>query len=501
MDISDFRRMDMANKGPRARLKNMGLPDCNSTASLMARIKEANRIWPGREWYCSQSYFNLNQFCLNRKIALFPPGCVPSSRRDTPSKNELVNALTAQDKAMRFKFMELPAEIRNQVYSHLLIDPRQNVNTVEKLRPRCQTTILAVSKAINKEATPMLYANNHISLNLKFEPVTTAGIEQDQFSIDCINHYGGDYCDDFSARSVLHKPNITKVRCVNIHIIIAGRYVLEERATTIKQTVAELKNYMAAHTGREQTLRITFDLDFNASPTSLGSGSEQYKKINRLFIAEEAIAIMKPFTEFVEAKQYAHLPGCQTTKVEFFVGCGINFEVVATLSGIQQSIEAEVAKEHKRRDYLLQTVEQLVHRDAMGRGTEKIIKKSWREDRWGVEDDKAYLFSLKTNSQDIGIPDDDDEMGKDDDSVTFESDDEQHEEDDADFEEDLQVDDGDFNLEDFIEKPNSDDRIDFSKDIMEDKEVEKWIENGGFGVGGKNEIDRVRQARLERFGC
>lgn len=69
-------------------------------------------------------------------------------------------------------FLNLPSELRNLIYSHLLIHPLDTVSTVEEeywrdktrstpaLRDRFCANILQTCRQINREATPILYGEN-----------------------------------------------------------------------------------------------------------------------------------------------------------------------------------------------------------------------------------------------------------------------------------------------------------------------------------------------------
>lgn len=449
--------------------------------SKARRMKEKD-MWPagGRDWYMVYSYSDLKRFVLNRRLVLDAPGLVPSVVLvNQMTRRQLINTLLAADKNLSFKFMMLPAELRNQVYSHLLIDSSQHVSAAWKLRPRCHPNILATNKAINLEATKMLYETNHISLFLMFH------LGRSEFSIDCITHhieledrnayYIKEYGQGYSATDVLHKPLITKVRHVNIHITIAEigvLEVLEVNADIVKKTISELKDYMAMHSGREQNLHITFDVAWpRPSEGSIPISAQLYKHASRGFIATQAIEIMKPFTEFTKARRYAHLPGCQKTTVDFSVGTGIDEAIITTLDSMRQKVENEVEKEHKGRDYLHHTVDELVEQENIGRGTEKIIKKSWRETEDDAEgeaeaedeaEDEAYFPSPNMSSSSFS---DDDEIGKDDDSVTFDSD--SNEQDYPDLE-DLDLDE-DYHLDDLIEKSDLADPIEVHPSVMDSR--------------------------------
>jgi hypothetical protein len=505
MDLEAMRNTNMSRMDPRARLMNQNFPDKEKIAAVTARQDEIAKrdseergMRPGRKWYDRQEYTDLMKFAIRRNM--FVAGVLLTRSQDGPSQEELVDALTAEDKARKFNFMELPAELRNKVYSHLLIDPcQQNVETIEKPRIGCHPTILAVCKEINKEAKNVLYANNYISLHLTFNrPLSRVGssdVSKDVFSIDCISNRDS---RNF-ASAVLHNSIITKVRNVNIHIILAYREALEDRAKEIKQIMSELKDYMAANTGREQKLRITFDLIWAAHSWGEDSGTYKLNDDNKRFIIHEAIEIMKPFTEFVKAKQFAHLLACEKTEVEFFVTHDIDKEVVNALNDMQQCNEAEMETRVRMQDVFYQSAEAKVEYYATGEVTEKLIKKYRSEAHWAFDrDDEDHAYQLSPEKKSVATKFlDDDEMGKDDDSVAFESDDDEEmgEDDDIDAADFNDSEDEEYDLQDLIKESKPDTTIKFHPLVMEDREIKEWAKNGGF----RSELNRLRDARIARF--
>lgn len=128
-----------------------------------------------RAWYGEQSDVDLWQFITKRNIAL------PFNSGSSQAPEEvMIDALMAQDKKMQFPFMKLPAELRNRIYFHLLVDPAQQTDVVEKPRIKCYPNILAVCSYIRREASNVLYANAHVTLDLKFYYANA------YFKVDCI---------------------------------------------------------------------------------------------------------------------------------------------------------------------------------------------------------------------------------------------------------------------------------------------------------------------------
>lgn len=74
-----------------------------------------------------------------------------------------IGILSAADKALRFRFRDLPAEMRNQVYDELLISQRASF-TVDK----CYPQILATNREIHSDATGILYADNTLRCSFVF---------------------------------------------------------------------------------------------------------------------------------------------------------------------------------------------------------------------------------------------------------------------------------------------------------------------------------------------
>lgn len=525
-----------------------------------------------RAWYGKQSDDVLSKFISKRRIEL-------PFNSSTISKGEYIDALMARDKEMRFTFEDLPPELRNRIYSYVLIDQGQQAADVdEKPRISCYPNILAVSKNITKEAWNVLYSNAYVTLDLKFY---RAG-SMDEFKIDCIDPptrsasstkgtqprrrsrarrasatrilqqplsinqiqvqmqgqiwqtnplnnqvqatpmgqftYGNhiqhapinpsafdpptQHSSDTSVRrdvSILHNEIICKVGHVNIRITIAQRAVLEseERTTEIRQIVTELKDYMAKHAGREQTVSVTFDLKWDKHAFG-GQTSDVYKKdpANKQHIFNDAIKILEPLSQVGEMKDYGHLAACQKMEVIFIVPGDIGREIAEKLEGKKQEVEKKT--EEKKLSpttlgCLVLTPAQLLQNEIDSRVTESIFKRHWREDTWSNEDeDHAYTLSPKKKLRDDNLWDAD--AGKDDDSAHFDTDDNEDMQDDDGEElfspEDLE--DEDYDLNDLIvdATPGAEPSA-FHPDVA-NREVQEWLNNGGF----RSELNNLREARV-----
>ncbi|TID14191.1 hypothetical protein E2P81_ATG09070 [Venturia nashicola] len=515
-----------------------------------------------RAWYSEQSDSDLWQFIKQRNTNL-PLDSSQASRED------MIEALMAQDKNMQFPFMKLPSELRNHIYWYLLVDQAQHAtDIVEKPRISCYPNILAACSYIRKEAWNVLYANAYVTLDLEFY------YDGDHFKIDCSdssarstsptqrertraprahvpphwqqqlahngqlhvlpnnlaqlfnNHFqqtgtilmqqalvGPPPIDQpvqassdtaiLRAASRLHNEVISKVGHVNINIVIANRAVLEsgERTTEVRQIVTELKDFMAKHAGREQTVCVTFDLDWKYNG---GESSEAYKKnpANKQHILHDAFKILEPFSQIEETKDYGHLAGCQQTEVIFMVSEDISKEVVEKLEGRKQ----EVAKKSEEKKLgpttlgcLVLTKAQVLQNEIDSRVTESIFKKYWREDLFSHEPnsedrkDHTYTLSPKKQAREVDLWDT--ELGKDDDSVHFDSDDDEEMQDDDDEElfdpEDLE--DDDYDLDDLIvDATPAAEPIAFHPELEENREIKEWLKNGGF----RSELNNLREARV-----
>lgn len=515
-----------------AEIGDMEIPDTACEMEIEETDSENDeleaRMWPGRAWYNLQHHSDLKQFIIQRKTKIMLSGDPMLTSHlhkilKWMSRDDLVDALIAQDKAMQIPFFRLPAELRNKVYTILLVDPCQHTDIIDKPRINCYPSILGVCKKINKEAWNVLYANAFTTLNLTFSSTSA----DDRFDIDCIRPidspfhgnpfssfaeeaFGSSTTSAFRTRrrrpssypiTSLYNPIIKKVGNVNIRITIATRSAWEQ-VDHIQQVVSDLKDYMAANNGQKQHIRILFDLMWEGDV--LTPSSEAYKRNphNKKHIITVATQIMTPFTEFGNAKKYAHLLACQNTEVEFMVADDIPVESVEALDGMRKNSNEELEKEILKTDYLYETAEQMSQREIIGQVTEKIIKKHWREDQWGAgsddEDDKAYMLSPKKKVCNDTNLWDDDEMGKDDDSVHFDSDEEEEMEDDDGNELPFDLDDvedEDFVLDDLIQETAPAKTIEFHPDIMEDREIKEWIKNGGFD----SEENKLRDARVAYY--
>ncbi|KAK3707020.1 hypothetical protein LTR37_012352 [Vermiconidia calcicola] len=84
------------------------------------------------------------------------------SRNPVPKKIDYIKALKQADKAIRFRFLDLPPEYRTEVYRYLL-------TFVDSWT--CYPQILATCKQIQQEATKVLYGNNLIEVNISLGTV------------------------------------------------------------------------------------------------------------------------------------------------------------------------------------------------------------------------------------------------------------------------------------------------------------------------------------------
>lgn len=538
-----------------------------------------------RAWYSEQPDSDLWQFVIQRSTEM-PLNSSQAFRED------MIDALVAQDKKKHFPFMKLPSELRNHIYWYLLVDQFQhNTDVVEKPRITCYPNILATCSYIRKEAWNVLYANAYVTLDIKFyfstahfkidciqpqarsasptratqrvrtqapqahlppqwqqlatngqlpptgQPISNGHLQVSfgnptpQLSISHVQHTAGNYIQHTTttvmpqahvgpppvdppvqsiseteacrAASILHNEVISKVGHVNISIVIANRAVLEseERTTEVRQIITELRDYIAKHAGRQQSVCVTFDLNWK----NIGGAScEAYKKnpANKQHIFHDAFKMLEPLSQIGAAKDYGHLAGCQKMEVIFMVAEDISKEVVEKLEGRKQ--EAEKRSEEKKLgpatlECLVLTKAQLLQIEIDSRVTESIFKKHWREDAWsdGPKDqdhkDHSYTLSPKKEARDDDLWDAD--LGKDDDSAHFDSDDDEVMQDDGDEElfdpEDLE--DEDYNLDDLIvDATPAAEPIAFHPELEENREIKEWLKNGGF----RSELNNLREARV-----
>ncbi|QDS77969.1 hypothetical protein FKW77_001839 [Venturia effusa] len=557
-----------------------------------------------RAWYGEHSDDQLWQFITKRK----PVMPVDPSQSSQSFREDMIDALMVQDKNTQFPFMKLAAELRNKVYSYLLIDPAQHTDVVDKPRINCHPNILAVCRFIQKEAWNVLYANAYVTLDLKFSHLEA------NLTIDCFQHESSSPsssrsaspsiespCRSLLARakqaarrlrshqqpalngqaapnsqvalhgqsapngqlqhmfgnlaqhplpnqlqqtfglqlqqaiqahahnqvlvapsvdepsqtshdirraaSNLHNELISKVGHLNICIVIAHRAVLESelRTTEIRQIVTELKDFMAKHAGREQTVCVMFDLLWDNNNGIASSG--QYKKnpANKQHIFHDAIKILEPLSQVGEMKDYGHLAACQKMEVIFMVSGDISKEVVEKLEGNKQEVEKK-ADENKlgptTLGCLVLTPAQHLQNEIDSRVTESIFRKHWREDTCNHESDNEdgdgqdYTLSPRKKAREDNLWDDD--LGKDDDSVHFDSEDDEDSHDDEDKElfkpEDLE--DEDYDLDDLIvDATPTGGPLAFHPELEKNREVKEWLKNGGF----KSDLNTLREARVLAF--
>lgn len=82
--------------------------------------------------------------------------------RRAPGKRDLLRALKQADMDRTLRFLDLPPELRNMVYRELLVIKQSR----KKRSPESSPQILATSKAVNQEATGILYAENPITVRV-----------------------------------------------------------------------------------------------------------------------------------------------------------------------------------------------------------------------------------------------------------------------------------------------------------------------------------------------
>ncbi|KAK3619815.1 hypothetical protein LTR56_023777 [Elasticomyces elasticus] len=111
--------------------------------------------------------FGLPGTCTNNELASFARTRhvqvgQPGSRRRL-NKVDYVNALEQADKDFTFRFMDLAAELRVHIYRELLLfEPGPTARTSWT----CYPHIMATSKTIHKEASPILYRENLIEVKI-----------------------------------------------------------------------------------------------------------------------------------------------------------------------------------------------------------------------------------------------------------------------------------------------------------------------------------------------
>ncbi|KAK0364014.1 hypothetical protein LTR91_016879 [Friedmanniomyces endolithicus] len=97
----------------------------------------------------------LSAFAKRRDIKVIPSYAF---RRRHLRKRDYIKALKRSDKAATFDFMKLAPELRNRIYRELLLFHESY---------SCQPQILATCKAINSEASAILYRDNLIEVKLR----------------------------------------------------------------------------------------------------------------------------------------------------------------------------------------------------------------------------------------------------------------------------------------------------------------------------------------------
>lgn len=138
-----------------------------------------HKMLPATEW--SLDYENFTAAEL-RQLIHDRIGAVLSAKEARTIQNcnqyQLVNRLRKLDQEGSFpRFMELPPEIRLNVYELLLVDPRErNVDGSIKhwngapSRVRFHPAVLQTSKQIYAEAHPVLYKNNRFRAAVVYTP-------------------------------------------------------------------------------------------------------------------------------------------------------------------------------------------------------------------------------------------------------------------------------------------------------------------------------------------
>lgn len=117
----------------------------------------------------------------NPNITLDYTMCTPSELRGfikdrvtlTPEESDMLNQfrkshlvahLQALDQSMTFRFLDLPPELRLEVYRHILIG--RNREVLEAPDQAIETAILRTCNLIYHEAEPVLYCENDFSMAL-----------------------------------------------------------------------------------------------------------------------------------------------------------------------------------------------------------------------------------------------------------------------------------------------------------------------------------------------
>ena len=88
-------------------------------------------------------------------------------------KSHLMARLEMLDKYSRFRFLDLPPELRLEVYQYILI--ARNRDALEFPRQVIETALLLTCKLIYKEAAPVLYGENEFTVGISFPPNSWSG--------------------------------------------------------------------------------------------------------------------------------------------------------------------------------------------------------------------------------------------------------------------------------------------------------------------------------------
>ncbi|KAK3684604.1 hypothetical protein LTR37_020104 [Vermiconidia calcicola] len=190
------------------------------------------------------------------------------SRNPIPKKVDYIKALKQADKAMHFRFLDLPPEYRTEVYRYLL-------TFVDSWT--CYPQILATCKQIQQEATKVFYGNNLIEVKIHLDTVQAHGHACGSFD----PNGGGEERN----RSALEWPGFLRralfVRCTVAlpHWFINSAYQQVRNPATTSQVLYSFCSFLK---GEHQLRSIELDLQ---ALTLTG----QARKVNDVSLVHSAI--------------------------------------------------------------------------------------------------------------------------------------------------------------------------------------------------------------------
>lgn len=215
------RRYDLRSK-VRNELENKGTPIFDYASDV--HLKRLNtRMECGLLLYETCSIEELQGFCARRGLPISV-----SESLTTPARKQrsLITRLETADKKTDFqRFLDLPPELRVQIYVHYFTQIRNYLPADDRDQAFSQPPITAVSRIIRKEALPEFYK----IFTPSFEFVTTV-------TVRLTTRPSCHWAEKFVAKA--HQDSIDQVQSLNLIGAIlyrrSGRYDLQYRSWQIK---------------------------------------------------------------------------------------------------------------------------------------------------------------------------------------------------------------------------------------------------------------------------